>query len=83
MHVLENVRTGSGYTVEVDWDDGRTATIDFAPTVAQGGVFAPMGDRAIFEQVAIGPRGRSLVWPNELDFCADALYVADNVLTTV
>lgn len=49
--------------------------LDFLPLAQQGGVFTPLGDREFFEQVAIGPNGRYLVWPDELDFCADALWL--------
>ena len=42
--------------------------------LAGKGVFAPLADPAFFARVAVGRRGRSLEWPGELDFCADALW---------
>ena len=38
------------------------------------GVFASVTDPAVFMQVGVGERGRSLEWPGEIDFCADALW---------
>lgn len=38
------------------------------------GVFAALADPAVFAQVRVGERGRSLEWPGEIDFCADALW---------
>lgn len=28
----------------------------------------------LFARASVGERGRSLVWPGEIDFCADALW---------
>ncbi len=39
------------------------------------GVFAPWTDYGFFRQASIGERGRTLTWPGELDFCADALWL--------
>lgn len=36
------------------------------------GVFTALVDPAMFAQVRAGERGRSLEWPGEGDFCADA-----------
>ena len=54
--------------------DGVSCVSDFAPLAARGGVFSPLSDPAFFAQVAVSEDGRSLMWPGELDFCADALY---------
>lgn len=49
--------------------------VDFAPLAERGGVYAPLADRTYFAQAAIGGQGRYLTWPDELDFCADALWL--------
>lgn len=59
------------------FDTGQTAEIDvlrFLETDSFRGVFSALADPAIFAKAAIGPRGRSLEWPGEIDFCADALH---------
>ncbi len=65
--VLKNSRLGLVYR------DGAVVIVDFAPVAAAGGVFTPLADPGFFSQVQLGPRGRFIVWPDDLDFCADAL----------
>ena len=55
--------------------DGVSRVTDFAAIAARGGVFAPLSNPAFFAQAAVSEDGRSLAWPGELEFCADALYV--------
>ena len=76
--VLENVITGAvadpyTHTVTVAWANGATTVHQFDHLVGNG-VFAPFADPAFFARVRVGERGRSLGWPNEIDFCADALW---------
>jgi hypothetical protein len=52
--------------------------VDLSPTLAQG-IFEPLRDPAIFQQVTIGPHGRMLVWKVGVDkddivLSADALW---------
>jgi hypothetical protein len=65
------------FVLRLTFDDGWAGTVDFAPVIAKGGIFAFMDDPAAFATVQIGERGRSLVWidpeGDEVDFCADAL----------
>jgi hypothetical protein len=64
-------------------DDDRswlTHSVDLSPMLAQGGIFEPLRDPAIFERVQIGQHGRTLVWKvgvNEDDIVlsADALWL--------
>jgi hypothetical protein len=49
--------------------------IDFAPVAKRGGVFTKLSDPQYFAQVRITDRGRAIEWPDELDFCADALWL--------
>ncbi len=60
-------------SVRLAWADGSTTVARF-DHLAGKGVFAPLADPAFFGQVAVGRRGRSLEWPGEIDFCADALW---------
>lgn len=65
-------------------DDDRPQfhdVVDLSPMLAQGGVFAPLRDPAVFASVEIGPRGRTLIWKvgegedDVVDLCADALWL--------
>jgi hypothetical protein len=52
--------------------------IDLSAMLAQGGVFETLRNPANFAVVEIGPRGRTLLWQvgaNEVDLCADALWL--------
>jgi Protein of unknown function (DUF2442) len=64
--------------IRLVWDDGSESVVDLAPMLAKGGVFAFLADPAAFNAVAVGPRGRTLVWQDlegdEIDLCADALW---------
>jgi hypothetical protein len=76
--VLENVITRAApdpgtHTVTLAWANGATTVNRFGHLVGRG-VFAALADPSVFEQATIGERGRSLEWPGEIDFCADALW---------
>lgn len=81
---IEGVETRRGLVVVLRWAGGMETVRDMAPTVAGGGVFAPLADEAAFALVSVGPRGRSLVWPGAADI--DALWFEahpeDNPYTT-
>ena len=76
--LLDNIIMGAvadpkTHTVAVTWANGEQTVNRFDHLVGKG-VFAPLADPTVFLQVQIGERGRSLEWPGELDFCADALW---------
>jgi hypothetical protein len=76
--VLENFITGAiadpdTHTVTMTWANGSTTVNRFDYLVGKG-VFAPFTDPAFFLRVSVGERGRTLEWPSEIDFCADALW---------
>lgn len=76
--VLENIIVAAAadpttHTVALTWANGQTTVNSFARLVGKG-VFAAFADPAFFAQVRVGEGGRSLEWPGELDFCADALW---------
>jgi hypothetical protein len=63
--------TNVGFTPT--WANGETIVSSFRHLVGKG-VFTAFADPAFFAQARIGEGGRSLEWPGELDFCADALW---------
>ncbi|MGA3003679.1 MAG: DUF2442 domain-containing protein [Acetobacteraceae bacterium] len=76
--VLDNVITAAvadpeTYTVTVTWATGDTTVNRFNHLIGNG-IFARLADPTVFMQVGIGEHGRSLEWPGEIDFCADALW---------
>lgn len=62
------------YRLRLRFDDGVEGEAEFSAHVGKG-VFAPWSDYGFFGQASIGEHGRTLTWPGELDFCADALWL--------
>ncbi len=74
MWTITSIRSEpANYTVEITYADGETIVADFSFLLETGGVMAALRDPAVFGSVRIGARGRSLVWNDKVDFCADAL----------
>jgi hypothetical protein len=76
--VLDNIIIAAeadpaSHTVKLTWANGETTVNGFRHFVGKG-VFTAFSDPDFFAQVRVGEGGRSLEWPRELDFCADALW---------
>jgi hypothetical protein len=76
--VLDNiiavaVADPKSHEVTVTWATGDETVHRFGHLVGKG-VFAALENPAVFTRVTVGERGRSLEWPGEIDFCADALW---------
>jgi len=72
---VKNVRHIRDYCLELMFSDGTAAIIDFGPKIiGRGGVFEPLEDIALFEQVKLDHEAGTIVWPNGVDFCPDVLY---------
>lgn len=70
------VETLPGYRVKLRYNDGVEGVVDLSDKVGHG-VFAAWRDPEFFKCVRC-ERGRRLVWgegDNEIDLCADALYL--------
>ena len=60
--------------VRLWFTDGAIKDVNLAP-VLRSGVLAPIGkDRALFEQVRVNPRSRTIEWPGEIDLDPIVLY---------
>ena len=67
------VQAEHDYRLRLTYDDGEVILADFRPIMSQGGIFSPLTDPEFFSSVALDSHGRAVVWPGELEFCADAL----------
>ena len=74
MRKIGSFRVLDSYRVWLRFDDGVEGEAEFSAHVGKG-VFVPWTDYAFFRQASIGEHGRTLTWPGELDFCADALWL--------
>jgi len=63
MKTITSLSVVADLKLSLSFDDGAQGVID------------RWTDPAFFRQVAIGERGRTLVWPNEIDLCADSLWL--------
>ncbi len=61
------------WAVALEWANGA-ATVSSFRHLLSSGVMKRLADPVVFAQVSVGGRGRSLAWPGEIDFCADALW---------
>lgn len=79
MYKITEVTPGEGLTLHLRYNDDTTIHADVSGLL-QGdpGVFAPLADRAFFEQVSIMRRGRGVTWPGELDLDGDTLRMPDH-----
>ena len=75
MRSISTITTETDYTLRLTYAGGAVMVVDFKPIIAQGGVFAQLSDPNYFSQASIGERGRFIQWPDDLDFCADALWL--------
>ena len=72
VHALE------GNTLFITYQDGLELHVDLSPLLERGGVFAPLRERAAFERVRPGARGRSIAWDDDLEIDVDALRLPDD-----
>ena len=62
-----------GYKLRLQYADGVTGVVDLSHLVGKG-VFQLWNDPEAFGRVSIGTAGE-LCWSEEVDLCADALYL--------
>ncbi|MEA2754915.1 MAG: hypothetical protein QOJ54_1204 [Aliidongia sp.] len=72
--ILAAVPDPKAYSVTINWANGGATVSIFGHLVGRG-VFAAFLNPAVFARVRVGDRGRSVEWPGEIDFCADALWL--------
>ncbi|MDA8249093.1 MAG: DUF2442 domain-containing protein [Rhodospirillales bacterium] len=65
-----------GYRLSVRFVDGLTGIVDLSALISspETGVFAPLRDRSVFEQVHVAYG--TVTWPGELDIAPDAMHAA-------
>jgi hypothetical protein len=72
---VTSVRYLHDYLLELTFADGVTGRLDFASwIVGQGGVLAPLEDKAYFAQASVNADIGTIVWPNDVDFDPEVLY---------
>ncbi|HEV2969390.1 MAG TPA: DUF2442 domain-containing protein [Pirellulales bacterium] len=62
------------YRVHLRFEDGVEGTIDLAKLVRFESVFAPLHEKAFFNQVHVNSELGTIEWPNGADLDPDVLY---------
>jgi hypothetical protein len=70
---LIEVRPLPGYKLHLQYANGVAGDVDLSSLVGKG-VFSLWNDPELFQRVLIGSGGE-LRWSDEVDLCADALYM--------
>ena len=73
MAKLISVAPFSGYKLQLKFADGVEGEVDLSHLVGKG-VFSAWADVAAFDAVALGDHGE-VRWNDDIDLCADALYL--------
>ncbi|MGH9379507.1 MAG: DUF2442 domain-containing protein [Thermoanaerobaculia bacterium] len=73
IHTVTRFERIGTYALRVEFEDGTAQEIDFEPVLV-GGIFAPLRDPAVFNQVRLDPEAATLVWPTGADFDPATLY---------
>ena len=71
---LVEVKAGEGYRVWLRYDNGVSGELDLS-YLAGKGVFKAWDNIQFFKGVYLLPYGEGIAWSEELDMCADALYL--------
>ena len=74
MKKILSVEVRQPLQIVLSFDDGAEGCLDLS-TYPRTGVFSAWDDPAFFSQVSVGQGGRSLEWPDEIDLCADSLWL--------
>ena len=67
------VEAREGYRIWMRFNDGASGEIDLSDMAGKG-VFAAWNDRSFFESVRLTGY-RAIAWGDDIDICADALYM--------
>jgi hypothetical protein len=73
MPTIVDAKWVDGYRIQLQFADGANGVVDLS-RLAGKGVFSLWKDPAAFRSFSIG-RGRELRWSDEVDLCADSLYM--------
>lgn len=75
LHAIRGVEPEPPYTLRITYDDGMAISVELEAVIEKGGVYAPLADWDVFSQARPDSRGRAIVWPGDVDMCADALRI--------
>ena len=63
-----------GYEIKVEFENGRSGSVDFSGYPARGGVFARFEDMDYFRRFEVNRELGVLAWGNDVDIAPETLY---------
>jgi hypothetical protein len=74
FYIIKSIEpNAANYSVKITYSDNVTIIADFNELLEKG-VMTVLKNPAVFDQVQIGSKGRSIIWQEQdIDFCADSL----------
>lgn len=79
LNRIKKVEYLEGYKLKLTFSDKKEKIIDFEKykTDDKESVFYPFNDLDFFKSVKLDKQLGTIVWPNEVDLCPDALYAEE------
>ncbi len=74
MKKVISVKPIAPFQLWLRFDDGIEGIVDLSHLKGKG-VFTAFDNLSFFESVKIDSQSRALVWGNDIDLCADSLYL--------
>ncbi len=74
MQDVVEVQPLDGYRLHLRFEDGAVGEVDVAELVAFQGVFAPLTEKNMFDQVYVDADLGTVAWPGGADIDPDVLY---------
>jgi hypothetical protein len=72
LHLVTSARYISDYTLELTFNDGLQANLDFSPWIEKYEIFKPLSDIEYFKNFSLD--GWTVVWENGADVAPERLY---------
>ena len=73
MIKIISVKASADYKIWIQYSDGVEGEVDLSHLVGKG-VFSAWKDASVFRNFQV-KNGRFIIWTDEIDLCADSLYL--------
>lgn len=74
LHDVVSATYQGGYRIEMEFDDGRCGTVNFANYLNRQGVFQRFRDLEFFRSFTINKELGNLTWGSKIDIAPETLY---------
>jgi hypothetical protein len=74
IHDIVGAVYKGGYSIELEFDDGKRGVVDFSEYSEKGGVFERFKDPDFFRSFSVNTDLGTLTWGDEVDIAPETLY---------